>query len=821
VNYQFTGWGILSDNEFDSAISRDGQAANSITSEFLKTGLNSSEVQERVKQYGFNEVLEKKENLALQFAKKFWGLTALMLEIIIILSWFLQRYADVYVVAGLLVLNVVLGFVEEQRASSVVESLKEKLRVSARVLRDGTWKVVPAKEIVPGDIVRLRSGDFVPADVKLVAGYLEVDQSALTGESLTVSKKPGDILYSGSVIKHGESNGVVTSIGVKTYFGRTAQLVQLSRPKLHVEEVISRVVKRLLVMVSALIAVAIVFSLFRSIGLLDVLPLVLVVLLSAIPVALPAMFTVTMALGAMELAKKGVIVTRLSAAEDAATMDVICLDKTGTITTNKLTIAKVIPQSGFSEKDIVLYGALASQMANQDPIDIAFINLAAQQNLNTDSFIQKNFVPFDAATRKTEATVQKDTIEFKVIKGAVKAVAVACGFSKEATVDLEAQMQEYAAKGFRTLAVAKTEARDTPQLMGLVALYDAPRSDSKMLIHELIALGISVKMLTGDALPIAKEVARDVGLGENLMSATDLKACIKDDPLEAQDATEKSSGFAEIYPEDKYTIVKSLQIRKHIVGMTGDGVNDSPALRQAEVGIAVSNATDVAKGAASVVLVSAGLTSIVDLVKNGRVIYERITAWIVSKIVRTLQISTFSVFSFLFTGNFVVSAFAIIIYFFLTDFVKIALSTDHFNPSDKPDTWNLNGAVKASLILGALVILESFGLMLLVLYYFHVALSDPAIFTLTFEILFFSAMFLIFNVRERGHFWASRPSKTLLYAIVVSLVVGITIITLGIPNLPAVPLTETLLIMSLSAVFSFVVNDTVKYFLVTRTKIRW
>jgi H+-transporting ATPase len=661
----------------------------------------------------------------------------------------------------------------------------------------------------------------VPADVKLVSGYLEVDQSALTGESLTVAKKPDDSVYSGSTIKHGESNGVVTSIGVKTYFGRTAQLVQLARPKLHVEEVISSVVKRLLVMVSALIAVAIVFSLFRSIGLLDVLPLVLVVLLSAIPVALPAMFTVTMALGAMELAKKGVIVTRLSAAEDAATMDVLCLDKTGTITTNKLTIAKVIPQSGFSEKDVVLFGALASLMANQDPIDVAFISLAAQQNLNTDLFIQKSFVPFDAATRKTEATVQKGTIEIKVMKGAVKAIATACEFSKEATVDLEAQMQEYTAKGFRTLAVAKTEAKGIPQFVGLAALYDLPRSDSKTLIHELMALGISVKMLTGDALPIAKEVARDIGLGENVMSAADLKACVKDDPLEAQDEAEKSSGFAEVYPEDKYTIVKSLQTRKHIVGMTGDGVNDAPALRQAEVGIAVSNATDAAKGAASVVLVNEGLTSIVDLVKNGRVIYERITAWIVSKIIRTLQISTFSVLSFLLTGSFVVSAFAIIVYFFLTDFVKIALSTDHFNPSDKPDTWNLSGAVKASLILGALVILESFGLLYLVLYYFHVALSDPTLYTLTFEILFFSAMFLIFNVRERGHFWASRPSKILLYAIVLSLVAGIAIVTLGFPNLPAVPLTETLLIMSLSAVFSFIVNDAVKYFFVTRTKICW
>ncbi len=807
--------------KFDSDELNAKEGAEAINPELPKTGLSSEVAQEKLKQYGFNEVPEKKENLAFQFAKKFWGLTAWMLEIIIILSWFLQRYADVYVVAGLLVLNAILSFVEEQRASSVVESLKEKLRVNARVLRDGIWEVVPAKEIVPDDVLRLRSGDFVPADAKLFSGCLEVDQSALTGESLTVAKKPGDILYSGSVIKHGESNGIVTSTGVKTYFGRTAQLVQLAKPKLHVEAVISSVVKRLLVMVSALISLAIIVSLVRNIGILDILPLILVVLLSAIPVALPAMFTVTMALGSMELAKKGVIVTRLSAAEDAATMDVLCVDKTGTITTNKLTIAKVIPQNGFSEKDVVLYGALASHEANQDPIDIAFISLANDQNLKTDAFTQKNFVPFDAAARKTEATVQKGALEFRVMKGAVKATAAACGFSKGETVSLELQMQEYAAKGFRTLAVAKAETKSQPQLVGLVALYDLPRPDSKTLIRELMALGISVKMLTGDALPIAREVARDVGLGENIMTAGGLKACVKDDPLEAQDKAEKSSGFAEVYPEDKYTIVKSLQIRKHIVGMTGDGVNDAPALRQAEVGIAVSSATDVAKGAASVVLVNEGLTSIVDLVKNGRVIYERITAWIVSKIVRTLQISAFSVLSFLLTGSFVVSAFAIIVYFFLTDFVKIALSTDHFNPSEKPDTWNLSGAVKASLILGSLVIVESFGLLYLLLFQFHVALSDPALYTLTFEILFFSAMFLIFNVRERGHFWASRPSKTLLYSIVLSLIAGIAVVTLGVPNLPAVPLTETILIMSLSAVFSFVVNDTVKYLFATHTKICW
>ncbi len=316
----------------------------------LANGLKADEVQNRLKQYGYNEVPEKKTNPLRRFAKKFWGLTAWMLEIIIIISWILQRYSDLYIVTGLLVFNSILGFLEEQRGSNAVEALKERLQVNARVLRDGSWKIVTAKELVPGDIVRNRSGDFVPADIKMVTGELEVDQSALTGESVEIEKKPDEILYSGSIVKRGESSGIVVSTGVNTYFGRTAQLVQLAKPKLHMEEVVSNVVRWLLVIVVGLIAVALVFSLLEAKNLLDLLPIILVLLLSAIPVALPAMFTVSMAIGSIELCRKGVLVTTLSASEDAATMDVLCADKTGTITMNKLSIAKVIPLNGFTEQ---------------------------------------------------------------------------------------------------------------------------------------------------------------------------------------------------------------------------------------------------------------------------------------------------------------------------------------------------------------------------------------------------------------------------------------------------------------------------------------
>ena len=796
------------------------QNRKDLTASDSKKGLTGAEAKERLLQYGFNEVPEKKINPAVVLAKKFWGLSAWMLEIIIVLSWVLQKYADVYIVTGLLIFNAVLSFIEERRASSAVDALKEKLRVNARVLRDGAWSIIPARELVPGDVVRIRLGDFVPADVK-IQDHLEVDQSALTGESQIVEKKQDDLLYSGSIVRSGETNGTVVSTGVKTYFGRTVQLVQLARPKLHIEEVVSNVVKWLLIVVTVLSAIALVFSASLSLNLLDVLPIILVLLLSAIPVALPAMFTTSLAIGSRELAKKDVLVTRLSAVEDAATMNVLCVDKTGTITMNKLSIATVRPLNRFTEKDVILYGALASQEANRDPIDLAFIELAKRENLIGETVVQKGFVPFDPETRRTEATVQRDGEEFKVTKGAVRAIAEACGLDENATDILEAQLMEFAAKGYRTLAVAKADAHDKFNLVGLSTLYDMPRPDSKQLIQELNDLGVSVKMLTGDALPIAKETAVSIGLGENVISASTLKDLIKANSFEATEEAERSAGFAEIYPEDKYTIVKSLQAQRRVVGMTGDGVNDAPALKQAEVGIAVSNATDVAKGAASVVLTSEGLIGIIGLVQNGRVIYERITAWILSKIVRTLQIAVFVVLSFLLTHSYVVSAFAVVLYFFLTDFVKISLSTDNLCWSSKPDTWNIDGVVRASLALGFLVIVESFALLYVGLHFLQIDLNDPALYTLTFEVLFYSAIFLIFNVRERNHFWSSRPSKILLASIVGSIIAATVIVTVGIPNLKALPLTSTLVVLLLSALFSLAINDWVKTYLVRKGRVAW
>ncbi|MBC7262068.1 MAG: HAD-IC family P-type ATPase, partial [Chloroflexi bacterium] len=630
----------------------------------------------------------------------------------------------------------------------------------------------------------------------------------------------GDALYSGSIVRRGEATAIVVLTGVKTYYGRTTELVQIARPKLHIEEVISQVVRWLFVVVGVLLAIAFVFSLLRGMPLLDMLPLMLVLLLGAVPVALPVMFTFSLAIGSMQLAKKGILVTRLSALDDAASMDVLCVDKTGTITMNRLALAGVIPLNGFSEQEVILYGAMASQEANHDPIDMAFIAAARQKQL-ADNFVQKSFKPFDPSTRRTEALVEVDGRDLLVMKGAISAIAQACGLDPEVMRDVERRADELAQKGYRTLAVATTEGQSPPRLAGLITLSDVVRPDAAKLIEELKQLGVSVKMLTGDALSIAKEIASLVGLGQDISRAADLTRLANLDVASAAEIAEHSDGFAEIYPEDKYTVVKLLQAKGHLVGMTGDGVNDAPALRQAEVGIAVSNATDVAKGAASVVLTDDSLASIVDLVKQGRVIYQRIATWIINKISRTILKSAFVVLAFLLTGKFVVSAFAMMLMMFMTDFVKISLSTDNVRGSEEPVVWNVTGLVKAAVILGSLMVVEAFGLLYLGFRFFGLGANDQALYTFAFETLFYFAMSSIFVVRERGHFWDSAPSKILLTAIVFDTVLGTAIATFGIPGLHPLPLTITLSVLVYTLVFSLVVNDFIKYLAIKKAGIRW
>ena len=775
------------------------------------TGLTRAEVESRRAESGYNEVAEKKEHPLVGFLRKFWGLSAWMLELIMVLSAVLGKYSDVILVGALLVINAVLSFLQERRAAGVVEALRKRLQVGARVRRDSTWQVIPARELVPGDIVRVRPGDIVPADVKLLTGTLSVDQSALTGESKDVDKPPASVLSSGSVVRRGEGNGVVVLTGAKTSFGRTTELVQQARPKLHIEAVVTKVVRWLFVIVGALLAVVVILSLIRSVPLAEMVPLVLVLLMSAVPVALPVMFTISMAVGSKELAKRGVLVTRLSAAEDAATMDVLCVDKTGTITMNQLAVTEVIPQEHSTETDVLIAGALASQEANQDPIDLAFLAAAKERKIfdNAPKFAPVSFAPFDAKNRRTEAVVEQNGTRMRVMKGAVRTIAETCGLQAPAIEALEVRVNASAAKGYRTLAVARGPETGTPSLIGLVSLFDPPRPDAMQLIAALRGLGVSVKMLTGDALPVATELARGVGL-PNIRPMAELKAAIAAPGSTSVDLLAGVDGYAEVFPEDKYIVVQHLQASGHVTGMTGDGVNDAPALRQAEVGIAVSTATDVAKGAASVVLTAPGLTNIVALVEQGRTIYQRILTWIVNKISRTILKASFVSIAFVLTGKFVVSVFAMLLLTFMTDFAKISLSTDHVRWSKRPETWQIGGFVTVSVVLGIAMVAEALAFLWICWSRFGLATSDSALYTFSFLLLLYFAAFSVVSARERRAFWSTMPGKALIVALAAEVLVGTILTRVGIPGLMPLPWSQTLAILAYAAVSCLIVNDAMK-----------
>lgn len=775
------------------------------------SGLTPLDVQSRRQKYGYNEVAEKKDHPVRQFLAKFWGISAWMLELIMALSAVLRNYSDLAVVGALLLVNALLGFGQEHRAAGVVETLRRRLQVTARVRRDSSWQALPARELVPGDIVRVRSGDIVPADVKLLTGSLSVDQSALTGESKDVEKAPGEVLSSGSVVRRGEGNAVVMLTGTKTYFGRTTELVQEARPKLHIEAVVADVVRWLFVIVGALLSVVVVLSLIRGAPLMEMIPLLLVLLMSAVPVALPVMFTVSMALGSKQLAKHGVLVTRLSAAEDAATMNVLCVDKTGTITMNQLVVTAVLPLGRATEADVLFAGALASQEANQDPIDLAFLAAAKSHRVfeGTSSVTPVSFAPFDAKSRRTEAVIEQNGQRFRVIKGAVRIVAETCGLNPSEVANLESRVSDAAAKGYRTLAVARGPDTGTPALVGLVSLYDPPRPDAKELIATLLGLGVPVKMLTGDALPVALEVGRGVGLS-NIRRVADLKAVGARAGNESTDLLAGADGFAEVYPEDKYIVVEHLQAAGHVTGMTGDGVNDAPALRQAEVGIAVSSATDVAKAAASVVLTDAGLTNIVALVEQGRAIYQRILTWIINKISRTILKSAFVAIAFVLTGQFVVSAFAMLLLVFLTDFAKVSLATDHVRPSKRPETWKIEGFVIVSVVLGVAMVAETLLMLWISWSRFGLSTDSRALHTFSFLMLLYFGLFSVVSARERRRFWATLPSKTFQAAIAADAIIGTALTRLGLPGLSPLPWWQTLTVFVYAMVACLILNDSLK-----------
>lgn len=734
----------------------------------MPTGLTSAEAAERLTAFGPNAVAEARPNRVLTLARGFWGLVPWMLEAAIGIDLYLGNWVQATVIAALLVFNAGLSFFQQNKAQRALGLLRQRLNVTARVRRDGHWQEVPAAGLVPGDLVHLRVGDIVPADVELADGRIGVDQSQLTGESAQVDEQAGATAYSGSLVARGEASGVVSATGSRTYYGKTAELVRVAGAPRRLELLIVRIAKYLAAVVVALAAAVFVYWGVEGKSFLDMLPFGLMLLVLSVPVALPAMFTMSATLGAQGLAQNGILVTRLSAIEDAATMDVICLDKTGTVTQNRLSVEALEPQGSTSEDELLHLAALASDEATQDPIDLAVLAAAREHGLS-DASAREAFVPFDPSTKRSEATVREDGKVLRVVKGAPSVVAELVGAAS--VPGTATDVERLSAGGSRVLAVAAGEASSL-QLAGLVALADPPRPESAELIRRLHASGMKVLLVTGDGEDTARAVATKVGITGAVAPSGTLHEGV--DPGNVS----RFEVFAGVLPADKFYLVEALQRSGHVVGMTGDGVNDAPALRQADVGIAVADSTDVAKAAASLVLTRPGLAEIMAAIQGSRRIYQRMKTFVVTMMARKIGIPLFLAGGVILAGVFAVTPTLAVFLMFGTDIATMTLSTDQVVPSKGPDRWSVSSLVATGAGVGVLLVAMS-AAVYLSKYLFGLSLHQTQ--TLVFVWLVFgAAQAILYLMRNPRWFWhRPYPSRMLAVSSVLDILAVGTIAWFG------------------------------------------
>jgi len=664
----------------------------------------------------------------------------------------------------LLVSNAVVGFWEERQAGNAIAALKAKLAIKAKVKRDGKWADRAAREVVPGDVIRLRLGGIVPADARLLAGDpVEVDQSALTGESLPVERKPGEAVFSGSIMRRGEIEAMVYATGANTYFGKTAQLVQEAHTVSHFQRAVLKIGDYLIILAVALVAVIITVALFRGDPILATLQFALVLTVAAIPVAMPTVLSVTMAVGARLLAIREAIVTRLAAIEELAGVDVLCSDKTGTLTQNKLTLGDPFSVNDIPADQVILYAALASRAEDKDTIDLAVIGgLKNDQALKDYQVV--HFQPFDPVHKRTEATVKGgDGKPFFVAKGAPQVILEISTNAGEVKSAVENAVDEFAGRGFRSLGVARAEQEGKWQFVGVLPLFDPPREQAKATIASARQMGVNVKMVTGDQTAIARETARQLGLGTNILDASGLGDTKHHETAQSAEAIEKADGFAQVFPEHKFHIVDVLQQRGHIVGMTGDGVNDAPALKKADCGIAVSGATDAARAAASIVLLTSGLSVIIDAIKESRKIFQRMNSYAIYRIAETLRVLFFMTLAILVFNFYPLTAVMIVMLALLNDGAILSIAYDNVHYKDKPEDWNMRMVLGISTVLGVIGVVSAFGLFYLGERVFH--LDRAHIQTLMYLKLSVAGHLTIFLTRTRGPFWSIRPARVLWAAV--------------------------------------------------------
>ena len=720
------------------------------------TGLRADQVKQHQAQFGLNEVAIDLPNPLRVLISKFWSPIPWMLEATIILELALHKIDEAIVILVLLVINAVLSFFQEDRANKALALLRQRLNIQARVLRDNVWKLIPARELTPEDMVHIRMGDIIPADLQLIEGQVQIDQSTITGESLPIEAGPGATAYSGAIVTRGEASAKVVSIGTKTHFGQTAVLVRSANTVSHLESMIFTIIKYLVIMDVVLVIVLLIYADKTNMPLSSIFSFVLILLIASVPVALPATFTLATTLGALELAKEGVLVTRLSAIEEAAGMDILACDKTGTITENKLILAALKPAADTDETTLLQMAAFACDSATQDPIDLAILAAARDRKLVELPPKSLRLVPFDPQTRRSERYFDEAGITHCAMKGAALEVAALAGIKT-----ISDEVSQLTAQGYRVLGVAFGE-ENKLRFAGLIALQDPPRKDSSALIATLRDLGIRVVMITGDSVGTAQSVAKEVGIGARACTAQMLnKSNFKD--------VNQYDVFAQVFPADKYRLVENFQQAGHITGMTGDGVNDAPALKQAEVGIAVASATDVAKAAASLVLTNPGLLDVITAVNVSRQIYQRMLTYTLNKIIKTLEIAIFMSVGVMLTGVFVITPLLMVLLMFTNDFVTMAIATDRVNGAKKPERWNISALMFTAAPLAACMLALSFSVFFVGRDYLHLPLDQLQ--TLIFIMLIFTGLGNVFIVRERRHFWQSRPSWWMIIATVLDIIV--------------------------------------------------
>jgi H+-transporting ATPase len=774
-----------------------------IAGEAVPMGLTTIEAQDRLRQFGPNRVEEEARHPLRSFFAKFWAPVPWMLEATILFEIAAHKPDEAVIIGVLLLFNSILSFVQENQANRALALLRKQLAVQSRVLRDGHWQLIRAEQLVPGDVIHLRLGDLAPADARLFDGLVEVDESELTGESPPKEKSAGAIVYAGSRLKRGEASGEVTATGQHTYFGKSAELVKTAKTASHLQEIIFAIVKYLVILDAVLVGALLAYAGFAHLPWPEVLPFALILVVASVPVALPATFTVATALGALDMSHHAALVTRLSAIEEAAAMDVLCTDKTGTITQNRLAVAELHPSGGRNAEEVLRMAALASDVATQDPIDLAIIEAAQEKRVLNDVPRRIQFIPFDPATKHSEAVHELPAGKLRVIKGAPDAL----GSLVRNAGSIAGEVARLAGQGSRVLAVA-AGTEHALELVGLLGLKDPIREDSKAVVQNLKSLGVRVIMVTGDGPATARAVSLQVGIGNRVGSAESLRNGAGD--------TEHYDVFAGVFPEDKFRLVQALQRLGHVVGMTGDGVNDAPALKQAEAGIAVSTATDVAKAAASVVLTESGLTGVLRAVETGRRIYQRMLTYTLNKIIKTIEIAVFLSVGVILTGTFVVTPMLVVLLLFTNDFVTMSIATDHVSFSPQPDRWNIRTLMLTAGTLAGLVLILSFTVFFIGRDTLHLPLRQLQ--TLVFLMLVFTGQGNVYLVRERERFWHSRPSCWLVFSSVADIVVVSLMATSGILMAPiSWTLVASLLIIVM--IFLFVI-DGVKVHIFRRFGVR-